>query len=196
MGIRDIAKKIAGSRASGGGNYVKDGRGTGIIKVLKHEDAYKGEIFVAEILVESSEATERAADGNGMVPPNAVGSSFSFVQMFDEYPETALGNTKSFIFALMGETDESIAAAAKETAAAMAKAGKSQKDIDEWDGAMEFVEAYKRLTGSENPARGMRIKWETYRKPSKKTGKMLTIPKWETVEQTAEMIAEARAKLG
>lgn len=197
MGIRDIAKKIGQSRAAGGGNYVKDGRGTGIVKVLKHEDAYKGEIFVAEILVESSEATEREKDGTP-VQPNAVGSSFSFVQLFEEYPDTAFGNTKAFILALMGETDESLAAAAKETVAEMMKKGSkaTAEEIDKWDADAEFAAAYQRLTSSQNPARGMRIRWETYRKSSKRTGKVLTIPRWETVEQTAEQIAETRAKLG
>ena len=37
MGIKDIAKKMAQSKAAGGGNYLRDGRGVLIVKALTFE---------------------------------------------------------------------------------------------------------------------------------------------------------------
>lgn len=168
MGIRDLAKKIAESRSSGGGNHVRDGRGVCIVKALKHETLYKGETFIAELLVESSENLPDAKNADGsQIQANAPGSSFSFLQQFEEYPDTAFGNTKSFILTLMGEADVQ---------------------------AEEFAKSYERLVGAQQPARGMRIRFETHRKVSKK-GVSLVLPSWETVPQTVEQIAETRAKM-
>ena len=197
MGIKDIAARIGQARANGGGNYLKDGRGIGIVKALKQENLHKGETFIAELLIESSEASgEVNPDGTSVGPPNPPGSTVSMIQQFEEFPETAFNNTKTFIYALMGETDESMAAAAIETQKAMAKAGKPKAEIDAWDAAEEFAAAYTRLTSAENPARGMRIRFETFRKMTKTTRKMLTLPRWETVQQTVEEIQSNRQKLG
>jgi len=183
MGIRDIAKKMAQTTAAGGGNYLKDGRGVLIVKALKHEDLYKGETFVAELLVEVSEELP------GCGPCNTPGTSVSFVQQFEEYPDTAFANTKAFIFALTGEDEGTLTKSAADKVARKAKP-------KEWSADDEFGELYEALCGADQPARGMRVRYETFRKTTKKTGKELVLPKWSNIQQTDEQIAEARAQLG
>lgn len=195
MGVKDLAKKIATSRSSSGGNHLKDGRGVCIVKALKHESLYKGETFIAELQVESSESVPEARDASGaQIQANAPGSSFSFIQQFDEYPDTAFGNTKSFILTLMGETEESLARSAAATKAELVKAGKLKAGED-YTADDEFAASYERLVGSAQPARGMRIRFETFRKLSKKSGILLVLPRWETVPQTVEQIAATRAAM-
>lgn len=182
MGIKDVAKKMAEATAAGGGNYLKDGRGVMIVKALKHESLYKGETFVAELQVEASEEIP------GLGPCNAPGTTVSFIQQFDEYPDTAFGNTKAFVFALTGEDEASCAKSAAD------KVAKKMKP-KEWSGDDEFAMLYEELCGPEQPARGMRVRYETFRKMTKKTGKELVLPRWSHIEQTDEQVAEARAAL-
>lgn len=190
-----MAKKIAASRGSSGGNHLRDGRGVCIVKALKQESLYKGETFIAELMVESSESLAEARDASGApIQANAPGSSFSFIQQFEEYPETAFGNTKSFILTLMGETEESLAVSAAATKAEKIKAGELAAGQDH-TADDEFVAAYERLIGAAQPARGMRIRYETFRKLAKKSGISLVLPRWETVPQTVESIAATRAKM-
>lgn len=182
MGIKDIAKKMAQSKAAGGGNYLKDGRGVLIVKALKHEDMYKGETFVAELLVEASEEIPGAG------PCNAPGTTVSFVQQFEEYPDTAFANTKAFVYALTGEDDASV------EQSAAARVARKEKPRD-WTADDEYAALYEMLCSPEQPARGMRIRYETYRKTTKKSGKELVLPRWSRIDQTDEQIAEARAQL-
>lgn len=194
MGVRDIAKKIAASRAAGGGNYLKDGKGICIVKALKQENLYKGETFIAELLVETSESIPGLMENGQPVTANSPGSTFAFIQQFEEFPDVAFGNTKAFILTLMGESDESLVAAAAEIKASRQKAGTLAKGED-YTADDEFAAAYERLTGPQQPGRGMRISFETYRRVTKKSGKSLVLPHWEHVPQTVEQIAATRAKL-
>lgn len=170
MGIRDIAKKIAESDARGGGNWLKDGRGVLVVKALKFDNMEGGDTFVAEMLVESSESYPDAKDDKGQpVIANAPGSTVSYVQQLDKF-KSAFSNTKTFILALMGEDESAV------------------KPED-------FAAAFEKLCSKENPARGMRIKYSTFRKLTKAKDKSLTLPVWEHVTQTADDIAATRAKL-
>ena len=167
MGVREIAKKVAEASATGGGNYLKHGKGVAVVKeVLYKEDLDSGRGFIVELIMDSVEPY-MGADGKPL-PCNAPGSIVSFVQLFDKYPKSALGNTKAFIEALYGESLDSDA----------------------------FVDRMEKMTSDKNPARGIKIKFSTYEKMTKTSKALLTLPKWEHVEQTAEEVKATRERLG
>jgi hypothetical protein len=210
--VRGIAKKIAEAKARGGGNFLNPGKGVLIVKALKDgtkPEFYAGETFVAELLVEKCEGFSGQLDEKGKEKPagNAIGSTASYVQQFEEYPDTAFGNTKTFLLALLGETEESLAASAAENAKRYATdpAFKQQLDhfmlktfseVKPWDADCEFAKAYETLVDRKtNPARGMRIGYSTYEKKTRESGKILTLPVWESFPQDEAQIRATRAQL-
>lgn len=164
MSVSEIAKRIAKAKASGGGNYFSDGRGRCVIKELSCTKKYKGLTFIAEMEVLSSESFQDAVK-----KANPPGSQVSFVQLFDEYPDTAFPNTKAFLLELTGDAEDDV--------------------TDD-----EFGEAFDRACSKDQPFRGMVIDYSTYRKDSK-AKVSLCIPKFKHVPQTVEEIAAQRAKL-
>ncbi len=181
MGIADIAKKLMTARASGGGNYFRDGSGILIVKALKHETLYKGETFVAEFVVESSKSDPTAKDAAGQpIEANPPGTTVTFIQQYDVRPDTAFAQVKAFLFALFDESDDSLAKAA----------AANKRQLQD-----EFGAAYNAAVGEAQLARGMRIKYSTIRKYTKDKSKLLTLPVFETLKQTAEQIAATRAQL-
>jgi len=171
MGIQDIAKKMAAAKAAGGGNYLRDGKGRLIVKSIAQDKLYKGDTFIAELQVERSDSYSDAIGTDGKpVLANAPGSTVSFIQQFDQFADTAFPNTKAFLLALVGEAEENVSEEA-------------------------FVKLYEKAVSKGNPFRGWYLDFETYRKPSRKTGKILTLPKWTHVPQQLEEIAARRAQL-
>lgn len=205
MGIRSIAKRVAAARASGGGNFINPGEGELMVKILKdgsRPEFNDGDTFVAELLVLSNKGYEEKDEkGQAKKVGNVVGSTISFIQQFEEFPDTAYGNTKAFLLALLGETEESLAQGAAESKAEFEKAGTlavmcAKFDVQDWNADAEFALAYDKVTNrKENPTRGMRVRYNTYEKTSKKSGKALTLINWEHVPQNVDQIAAARAKL-
>lgn len=165
-----LLKKIAESAVSSGGNNIRDGRGRLIIKRLALESGFKGQRFVAEFAVQSSQKIPVSSIKTSQrleIEPNEPGSDVSWVQLFDEHPN-ALGNVKGFILALYGETEE--------------------------PGIDDFVEVLDAVT-SKNSAVGMAIDYETFRKVTKKNEIEIVVPKWFAVQQTDKDIAKSKSWL-
>jgi hypothetical protein len=172
MGLRDIAAKVAASKASGSGNWIKPGRGVLMVKDLRYDSAgFKGDKFIAELRVIESQSMAGRVDKEGKaVLANEAGTTVSFVQLFDQQKEVAFPNTKGFILALFGEKEDEIS-------------------------AEEFVGSFEVACNKTQPARGMLIKYETVDKTTKKQNEIV-VPKWEHVPgQTEATIAKNRAWL-
>lgn len=199
MSIKGIAKQVAQAKARGGGNFVNPGKGRLVVLALKDgtkPEFNSGDTFVAEFLVESCEGFTGMKDeaGKDKQAGNAIGSQVSYICQFNEFPETAFSNCKTLILALMGETDETLAAAAAETAKQLQSTDKLP--AEGWTADDEFAAAYDRLVDRKvNPARGMIIDYSTYEKQTRDSKKMITLPVWAHAGQTAEDIAAKRAKL-
>ncbi len=207
MGMMDIAAKVAGSTSRGGGNWLTDGAGILIVQALKfgtRPKFYNGDTFVAELVVESSQSYADSA-----IKANPPGSVVSFIQQFEEFPQTAFSNTRGFLMSLCGETDASLEEDARATADRLAsdpafkaqvtsyfKENPSAVDPKTWDAHKQFTLGFARLTDEkDNPARGMRIAYKTYHSKPTAKGNILTLPSWTTIQQDAAAIAAVRAKL-
>ncbi len=209
MGIRDAARRMAEGKAAGGGaDNIRDGKGTLIVKLIKYvPDGNDGEMVVVEAQVEESTSYEGAKDPDGApVLANAVGSDVKCVWKLTKFPKVAYANTKAFVFALLDESEESLAIAAAERARTMTpeQRAKHERDGDvdpgkPWTKDQEFALTFLYLTGPEAPAKGMRVKYSTWRQWTKanpgKPSIELTLPKFAHVTQTMEQIAAARAAL-
>lgn len=173
---RGIFAKVANAQANQGGNNIKDGKGRLAIQKMICKQMNEGWTFVAEMKVLSSAATEQG------IEPNPVGSTVSYVQKLDKH-KSALGNTKSFVLALLGFSD-------------------SEVSSDEFAETLEdLCRETDEKVGNEvkpaNPGRGMVIDFETFRKPKRdKPTEILVLPRWTHVKQTAEEIAKVSASLG
>lgn len=116
---------------------------------------------------------DSAEQVNPKVVPNPVGSTASYVLNLDKN-ESAPGNCKAYVLALLGAKEEEVS-------------------TDELAATIEEL-----VDEKTNPARGMRIKDETFSKIIQKganAGKDFTGHRWEYVPQTAEQIAKQRAEL-
>lgn len=170
-----ILDRIAGARASGGGNYIRDGQYTFTVLKLLLEQKYGGTCFIAELLVDSSNAVFTDVD------PNPPGSTCSFVVNLDGAGKlSAPGNIKQFILALFGMDEAAV-------------------------GAAEFSTALESMTSDKQPARGMVIGDETFRKfsrggknaePDSKGRAPMTMHRWTTIKQTPDELRARVALLG
>lgn len=197
--IKGIAKQIAQAKATGGGNFTNPGKGRLVVLALKDggkPEFNSGNTFVAEMRVESCTGYQGMKDETGKekTAGNQIGSTVSYICQFEEFPETAFSNCKKLVLALLGETEETLAAAAAETAKRLQAEGKLP--AEGWTADDEFEQAYNSLVDRKvNPARGMVIDYDTYEKETKKTKKIITLPKWSSVSQTEADIAAKRAQL-
>lgn len=106
------------------------------------------------------------------VEPNKPGTICSIVYNLDKNV-SAPGNTKAYVLALFGYKEDEVT-----------------QD--------EFVATLGELCGPAQPARGMLIRTETFRKPIQKgpnAGKPFTGHRWQHVEQTEDQIATERKYL-
>ena len=169
-----ILKKIAEARASGGGNLIQDGKYRLTVLKLLLEQKYNGTCFIAEFLVDTAMAVFDD------VKPNAPGTTCSFVVNMDGAGKlSAAGNIKQFILALMGEEEGNVTGS-------------------------DFQATLGELISDAQPARGMQIDDETFRKFAR-SGKNseadskgrppMTMSRWTTVRQTAEEITAQRKTL-
>lgn len=167
---RDVFKKIAQAKATGsGGNQIRDGRYEFTILKLLMEQKFTGMCFIAEFLVDAAQATEPG------VETNPVGSTCGYVVNLDgNGKQSAPGNIKAFVLALLDKKDEDVT-------------------------ADDVADVLEKLVSAAQPARGMRIGDETFRKTIQKganAGKPFTAHRWKHVPgQTDEDVAKRRAEL-
>jgi hypothetical protein len=169
-----LLARIAKAQASVGGNLIRDGIYKFAITKMVLEQKFNGNMFIVEFKVlESASYPDIVDEKSGKpVTANGVGTTCSYVLNLDKNI-AAMGNAKSFVMALVGETDEG--------------------SIDEED----FQQTLDALLGKDQPARGMAIADETFRKPIKSganAGKPFTGHRWKHIEETEEQIAARRAE--
>ena len=170
-GLDALIGQIASSRAANGGNYIRDGRYTMMLKSITVEDLFKGDTLVAELeVLESEDDSTAKADNGNPIKANPKGDVVSFIQQFKEHPMTAFSATKALILALLEEDEASCS-------------------------ADQFSKAFKNAVGKDQPLRGTLVKCSTYRKLTKDKSKLLVLPKWTSVPQTEEEIAGRRKAL-
>jgi hypothetical protein len=202
--VRAVASRLRKATTVGGGNWIKQGKGVQIVKSLSLDKKRSGLTFVAEMETESSEsfADAEVTETSAGLPEkaNAPGTSVSFLCELDANEEVAYPNMKAYVYKLLGTNDAEIDKAAGERIARQ-KAGQQDgipadfgKAPEEWTGDDEFGETLSRLVGPDQPAKGMRIGFDTRRITTKK-GQRITVANWSTVQQTKEEIDARRAKL-
>jgi len=163
MADMSVWDKVANSQPTRGGNFLRDGIYRLAVRELKVTKGFKGHCFIAEFLVLESKPDLNVPD----TQPNAPGTVGSFVVNLDKF-ESAAGNVKAFILALLGSNDVS---------------GK------------EFAEAMQALCGDQQPARGMLVDDSTYRKTTQK-GNPFTVHNWAHVAgQSQESVAAMRLRI-
>jgi hypothetical protein len=215
MALKGIASRVAAANARGGGNWINPGEGELVVLALKdggkEEGFNEGATFVAEMKVERSTGFTGCKDAQGKEKPagNPVGSVASYICQFDLFEETAFTNCKTFLIALMDETEESLAEAAIATAKLLADPAvpdavkqqctrimKECNDATAWNADCEFARAYEMCVDQKaNRMRGKKIKYSTYEKPNKAKTNVMTLIRWEPVKQTGAEIAAKRAEL-
>lgn len=218
MGIRGIARQVGGSKQSGaGGNWLNPGKGVLIVSAMKDgtkPEFYKGETALCEFIVESCTGFTGILDEKNNPKPagNQVGSTCTYVEGFrGEWEDLARGRFKDFLMKLFDETEESLTAGAALVAKTVAEGGTLPGALGEfvcklakeeiakgatWNADMQFTAIYEFCMADRgaNRARGMRIAYSTVEKKTGE-GKMISVPKWETIKQTDAEIAECRAAL-
>lgn len=171
---------VENAQSTQGGNNIRDGKGRLIVDKIVMEKKTNGYFGIAEFVVESSEKvpvqdlkTNQVLD----IAPNGPGTKCSIAVPLDSPKiKSGPGNWKAFILSLLGYTDAQVAANPGSLKAAMAA-----------------------LRSDAQPARGMLIDFNTYRKMTKDGQTQLTLPKWTHVPPTAgndkASITARRAKL-
>lgn len=190
MNVKEIAKRMASGRAkTGGGDFFSDGTGVVIISALKNQEGKEGAAFIAELKVHASTSFDGAK-----TKANAVGSTVSYIQNFSKYPDTAYSNAEDFILKAIGETRETLAASSVVTKAELVKQGKL-KESDSYDGSDEYAAAYEKFCSSDQPLRGKKVGYSTYRKMNRKGTVDMVLLNFTYIEETAEEIAATRRSL-
>lgn len=166
---------------SGGGNFLKDGKGVLVIKDVTVQKTFKDKrTFIMEAYVKSSSPSGDLDESGKIIPPNAVTSTVSYVQLLTKF-ESAKGNAKAACLAILGpetaaKDDEGMGADFTELMG-LDKDGYSQKGVP-------------------SIMRGAEISYETHRKATKDGSKILTIPRFTYVDVSPEQIAANRKLLG
>lgn len=164
----EMLQKSAEATASSVGNYLRDGRGRLAVKKLEFSSGYKGDRFVASFVVVSSQKIPVYSEKQQKaldIEPNPAGTDVDLVWML-KHPST-WGNIKALVFALFGESEETTPQA-------------------------EFKECLDEISGPGQTAKGMQVDYSTIRKVSDENKVELILPKWSTVEQTDEVIAQTK----
>lgn len=178
MNRQQLAKKIAASRGTGGGNYFRDGSYLCVVTKMELSDGYKGEKFLGEFKILEVRPVDVPADmlrpGETLdrIKPNAVGSSVSKVCMLNQ--DMGPSNAKSMLCGVDGTPEA---------------------EVDETSN--DFVQMTLDATERHQPLRGVLVRVETYRKRKvKNQNEIMVLEKWIHVEgQTAESIAKNREAL-
>lgn len=177
---RAIWGRVRKSKATGkqsenleAGKYI-----LGVLQIISRVTEMKGLVFIAKMLVLKSEYhgavdPDTIVDGKPKVlTPAPVGVVRGYVQLLDKYRDTAPGNVKAYMLALVGLTEED---------------GDTMENV-EIDGKtlqMSKLEIIgEGAAGEDQQARGMLIRCETRMAKVKKgdrAGKHNHYPQWDHV---------------
>ncbi len=182
MSKNPLLDKIAGARASGMSNIIRDGVYLFTVGKVILENKSSGNMFIAELFVDESKDVPDTWEKNGkacwqcegatLVKANPVGSTPGYAVNLDT-SKSAAGNAKSFVLTLCG-------------------ADENETSAD------DFSATLADLITKENPGRGMQIRAQTSRKAIKtgdNAGKPFVGIKWTHVPMNADEIAARRAIL-
>jgi hypothetical protein len=183
----DVFMQIATSKANAGGTPLRDGEGEAVIKRILTQKGHEGIFFIAEVRVLNSrkvdvpENLRLPAEKGIEITPNPEGSDCSFVCNLSK--EMGPGNAKAFLLAVDGTPEEVV-----------------NRD------PAKFAAMIKAASSPNNPLRGARFKFTSFRKARKK-GPQVGVPftafrfetvypaSWGDAEKLADMAAH-KAKLG
>jgi len=157
-----IQASLATAKMSGGGDFIKPGTGVMAVKSIEvgtNRSNERNGFFKAVLQIVSSTQTDPD------VKPDPPGATVDFLQLYDQFPDTAGARTAEFLTALTGDSQEACTA------------------------------ALPTLVGPDQPMRGALIAYRTRTQITKKTQRKLTLPMWETVKQTTQEIAARKAAL-
>ena len=160
--LERIQASLATAKMSQGGDFIKPGAGIMVVKSLEvgtNRSNERNGYFKATLQVVSSTQTDPE------VKPDPPGATVDFLQLYDQFPDTAGPRTAEFLTALTGDTQE------------------------------ECTKALATLVGPDQPLKGALIAYRTRTQLTKKTQRKLTLPMWETVKQTKAEIAVRKAAL-
>lgn len=207
------AARFATAKTRAGSSHINPGAGVLIIQSIKFGTAPEfssGTTFVVEGKVDSCEPYKGVLDAQGKEKQagNVVGSVVGWVKTIGSFvgaDQMFWDDVRTFLMTALGETEDSLEEAAKETNEAIKKDPKLKRSLeeelgeiikDEWtsvhQGALIFTRATNR---EENPLAGMKVGYSTYEKKSKKSGEMLTLVNWSHIEQTTEEIEANKKKI-
>lgn len=140
-----------------------------MIKNVSYSDGYKGDKFVSEMILVSSE-------DNGVGKPDPSGYAFAFLQLYNggqEKVDTALNNTKAYLVAANGDNLEDFNADPEADMAGLMEAACSKAQ----------------------PLKGVLVDFES-RAVRTKAGKDIIVQTWRPViGQTPESVAANRKQL-
>lgn len=166
MGALDaFINKVAAAAPSFGSDWIKDGIGVLTVKTVLLEQKRAGAMFIVNFIVKEV----KPKDGK---PTNTVGSGASWSVNLSTN-DSAAGNVKSFVMALMGVADDPAFA---ETFAELVNDDPTHKTLP-----------YQ-------PARGYDIGFETFHKETKKGADFMGI-NWHNVLNPEADVAARRATL-
>jgi hypothetical protein len=176
---RALFDLIGSAKSTAGGNYIRDGKGRLIVDRIALENKTGGAFFIAEFVVESSEkvpVTSLLTNTKLEIEPNGPGTSCSVVTPINNPKiKSGPGNAKAFVLSLLGYTEDQVS-------------------------TEQFREVMGQIIGKEQPARGMAVDYETYRKLTRgEPVRELVLTRWTSVDNkganSPEAIAKRRAEL-
>jgi hypothetical protein len=206
--LAEVASGLRTAQKGGSGNWIKQGKGTAVVKRLLLEQKFGGLTFLAELMIESSQsfADAEPTEGSGGQPEqaNSPGSSVTFLAKLEgekKKKDTAYKNMKTFLYELLDESEESLKKAAAER---VARFNAKQEPVPawftaqglgpaDWTDQQELMVVLDRVTGSDQPCAGMAIRYETARITTG-TGKRITVANWSCVKDQDGNTIAARKK--
>lgn len=162
----ELLAKIAGAKASQGGNIIRDGKYDLVVTSLKVEPGEGGVFWKPEFIVRKCEAVQDD------VKPNAVGTTCHAICNFTTN-KSAAGNAKALVLAILGFTEDQVSN--EEFSKALAEA---VSDAQPLRGMLVRAETYRRKI-----------------EKGKHSGEMGVYPKWIHIPMTPDEITASRKML-
>lgn len=196
MPKQDIFDQIAKAKMTAGGNWIKPGDYTMVVRRIFMEQKRSGLLFIAEMrVVASSPGSSRDSNGN-VFAPNKVGEDVGYIVNLTGNVEQGPANVKGYVAGLLGMTEQEIDTADEKTPGEFAD---TMRDL-----CNEVPGAKSEHDGSEyrvQPAKGLLIGCRTFEKVNQgrrnkaNEGKIMIFPNFYFVESTPEETAARRADM-